>query len=909
MLERVRGGESAALVLRGEAGIGKSALLSYTARQASGCLVVKVAGVESEMDLPFAALHQFCLPLLNHLQALPEPQELALRVTFGMSAGPAPDKFVVGLAVLSLLAEVAATRPLLCLVDDAQWLDGASAQVLGFVGRRLLAESVLLLVAVRETPGEQTFSHLPALAVEGLTDQDARALLASAVPGHLDERIRDQLVAETHGNPLALLELARGMSEAELAGGFTVPPTTTVPDGLQDRYVRRVRTLPEPTRRLMLLAAADPTGNATLLWRAAPALGLMPDAGAAARAQHLLEIGSRVRFGHPLVRAAAYAAGSPQDRRDVHLALAAATDARIDPERRVWHLAAAATGPDEDVADELDRAAGRVQARAGLAAAAAFLQRSVTLTPDLGRRAGRALAAAEANLYAGAFDIALGLLAEAEADAVDDLQRARVEQLRGQVDRARVSGGEAPVRLLRAARRLEHLDLRLARDTYLDALVASLVAGPLAQPGGRLLEVSQAARSAPPPPGDPQFGDLLLDGLVTMIGDGRSAARASLQRAVDAFLRDEISREDWLKWGLVGMGAAVALWDVTSWAAVSTRYLEIARASGALAPLSAALNAQRVLAVFLGDFDTATALGAQEAVVKEVTGDRRGSNGALLLSGYQGRPAEALELIATNSRDAIARGDGLGLHNAHWAAAILHNGLGHYTEALTAAEDAVQGEMTPFVAASALQELIEAAARIGDAARGADALRQLLTMTAVSGTGWAAGVGARSKALLSRGREAERYYMDAVEQFGRTPLRPELARAHLVFGEWLRRENRRLDARHQLRSAYDLFTSIGAAAFGERARRELVATGEKVRKRDIDTVDDLTPQEEHIARLASDGQTNTEIGAELFISARTVEWHLRKIFIKLAISSRRELHDALPPRQRQRAAEAHRREQ
>jgi DNA-binding CsgD family transcriptional regulator len=570
----------------------------------------------------------------------------------------------------------------------------------------------------------------------------------------------------------------------------------------------------------------------------------------------------------------------------------------------VWHLAAAATGPDDDVAAELDRAAGRVHARAGSAASAAFLQRSVALTAEPGRRAGRALAAAEANLYAGAFDAALGLLAQAEADAVDDLQRARVVQLRGLLDRARGSGREAPARLLHAARRLERLDLRLARDTYLDALVASLVAGHLAQPGGHLLDVSRAARSAPPPPRNPQPGDLLLDGLTTMIADGRSAAQPSLRRAVDAFLGDQVSPEDWLKWGLLLSGAAVALWDFTSWARLSTRHLEIARASGALAPLSAALNAQRVLAIFFGDFETATSLGVEEVAVKEVTGARKGSYGAMLLAAYRGRPTEALELIAANTSDAIVRGEGLGLHHAYWAAAVLHNGLGHYAEALPAAEQAAQDEQTPFVSASALQELIEAAARGGDAGRGADALRQLSVMTAVDGSDWAAGIEARSKALLSQGHEAEHYYADAVERLGRTPLRPELARAHLLYGEWLRRQNRRVDARRQLRAAYDLFTAIGAEAFAERARRELVATGEKVRKREVDTLRVLTLQEEHIARLARDGQTNPEIGAELFLSTRTVEWHLRKIFIKLAITSRKELHDALPPRQRQAPSES-----
>lgn len=903
-LDTVRGGLSAALVLRGEAGIGKTALLRYCARQATGCRLVQLAGVESEMQLPFAALHQLCAPLQGGLAALPEPQSQALRVAFGLAVGTTPDRFVVGLAVLSLLAEVAAARPLVCLVDDAQWLDEPSAQVLGFVGRRLLAESVLLLFAVREALDERMFSGLPALTVDGLTDEDARALLTAVVPGHLDERVRDRLVADTRGNPLGLLELAKGMTEAELAGGFAVPARGGLSGDLQNHYVRRVRALPEPAQRLMLLAAADPTGDATLLWRAAPTLGLGRDAAAAAASEQLLEIGSRVRFRHPLVRSAAYAAGAPEDRRDTHLALAAATDAQVDPERRVWHLAAAATGPDEDVAAELEQMAGRAQARAGFAAAAAFLQRSVVLTAEPRRRAERALAAAHANLHAGAFDTALGLLAQAEADAVDDLQRARVEQLRGQIDRTSGSGREAPVRLLRAAAQLEPLDARLARDTYLEALFASLVAGRLAPPGGDLLEVAAAARSAAPPGHPPPPRDLLLDGLATMIIDGRVVAEPALRHVVQAFLGDQVSRDDWLRWGLLGTGAAIALWDFNSWATLSTRHVEHARTAGALAPLSAALNTHRVMAILFGDFETATSLGVEENAVKEATGAQKAAYGGLLLAGYQGRPAEASPLIAATASDAIARGEGLGVQNANWATAVLHNGLSRYADALPAAEQAAADGYGPFVRAWALPELIEAAARSGDPGLAADGLRRLSAAT-IEGSDWAKGIEARSRALLSEGHEAEHHYTEAVERLGRTPLQPDLARAYLLYGEWLRREHRRVDARHQLRAAHDLFTEIGADAFAERARRELLATGEKVRKRDVDTHNVLTPQEEHIARLARDGRTNPEIGAALFISARTVEWHLRKVFTKLGITSRKGLHEALTAHGQYTAPESH----
>jgi DNA-binding CsgD family transcriptional regulator len=896
LLDRIRGGESAVLVIRGEAGVGKTALMRYCARQASGCRVVQIAGVESEMELPFAALHQLCGPMLGGLAALPEPQERALRVAFGLAAGTAPDRFVVGLAVLSLLAENAAARPLVGLVDDAQWLDEASSQVLGFVGRRLLAESVLLLFAVREAADERMFPSLPALTVEGLTDEDARALLTAAVPGHLDEQVRDRIVAETRGNPLGLLELASRSSEAELAGGFAGPPGTSLPGRLQDHYLRRVRALPEPAQQLMLLAAADPTGDATLLWRAAPALGLGRDAAAAADAEQLLQIGSQVRFRHPLVRSAAYTAGSPEDRRAAHLTLAAATDAQTDPERRVWHLAAAATGPDEEVAAALEQAAVKIQARAGLAAAAAFLQRSLALTAELGRRADRALAAALANLHAGAFDAALGLLAQAKADAVDDLQRARVEQLRGQIEWASVAGREAPVLLLQAAKRLEALDVGLARETYLYAWVASGIAGPLAGPGGLLLEVSRAARAAPPPAEAPRPCDLLLDGLATMVTQGRAAAEPTLRRAVNVFLGDQVSGEEWLQWGILAQMATIAVWDFDSYMALSTRSVELARATGALASLSISLNGRGQVATYSGDFETAKSLAAEKDVVNEVTGIRLATTCDLLLAGYRGRPEEATPLFAATIRDSIARGEGCAVQLANGAAAVLHNGLGHYAEALAAAEPATEETHQPLATQLILPELIEAAVRTGRAEIAREALERLSAMTTVEGSDWAKGLEARSQALLSEGQDAEHRYAEAVERLGRTQLRPELARAHLLYGEWLRRELRRGDARYQLRAAYDLFAVIGAEAFAERARRELLATGETVRKPEVDTYTELTPQEEHIARLARDGRTNPEIAAELFLSARTVEWHLRKVFTKLGITSRMGLHDALPMR-------------
>ena len=371
LLTDVRAGQSRVLVVRGEAGIGKTALVDHLAARAAGCRVARAAGVESEMELAYAGVHQLCAPLVDRLPRLPGPQREALATALGLSGGAAPDRFLVGLAVLGLLSDAAAERPLVCLVDDAQWLDRASAQALAFVARRLLAESVALVFAVREPIDGQDLAGLPPLAVGGLDDADARALLDSAMPGRLDERVRERVVAEARGNPLALLELPRGLTVAEMAGGFALPDAGPMASRIEQSFVRQLHSLPDETRRLLLTAAAEPVGDVPLLWRAAERLGIGPDAAAPAAAAGLIELGPRVRFRHPLVRSAAYRSAEPPDRRAVHRALADATDADTDPDRRAWHRAHAATGPDEAVACELehssDRARGRADAHSGAA--------------------------------------------------------------------------------------------------------------------------------------------------------------------------------------------------------------------------------------------------------------------------------------------------------------------------------------------------------------------------------------------------------------------------------------------------------------------------------------------------------------------------------------------------------------
>lgn len=903
MLDRVREGESAVLVLRGEAGIGKTALMRYCARQASGCRLLQIAGVESELEMPFAALHELCGPMLGQVDALPEPQQRALRVSFGLAIGNPSDRFLVGLAVLALLAEVAAEKPLVCLVDDAQWLDEPTRQVLAFVGRRLRAEALLLLFGVRETGSERLLPDIPSLTIEGLVEEDARALITASVHGQLDSRVRDRIVADTHGNPLALLELAGRMSRAELAGGFGVPQATTVPGDIEEHYWRRIKALPESTQRFMLLAAADPTGDATLVWRAAQMLGLPRSAALVGESEGLLEIGSRIRFSHPLVRSAAYAAGEAADRSAAHSALAESTDPNTDLERRVWQRAAAATGPDEDVAAELERTAGTAQSRAGLATAAAFLERSVQLTVMPERRARRAVAAAQAHLHAGAFDAALALLAEARALAIDDVQHAKIERLRGEVQYASNPGPEGPLLLMETAKSLESLDANLARETYLDAWMASLAAGPFASPGGLLPEVSRAALSAPPPREPAATCDLFLDGVAIMVTDGRAAGASRIRKAVDAFLADEISDSEFLQWGHLATGAAVVLWDWKSWETLSAKHVELARASGALAPLSIALNARGVVTAWYGDLEVATAIVAEYDAVNEATGIGGWvSAGGLLLAAYQGR-LDAMDLMSASVTASVEHGVGHGAQHARWTTAILCNGLGRYADAMAAAERAAYEMEVPNGTGWALIELIEAATRSRQTDVAREAMRRLPDHTLESAD-WAVGLEARCRALVTEGSAAERWYTEAVERLGRTPFRTDLARAHLLYGEWLRREGRRIDARRHLTVAHEMFAAIGAEAFAERTRRELLATGEKVRKRDLRSAarNELTPQEEHIARLARDGRSNADIAAELFLSVRTVEWHLRKIFIKLDVTSRKGLKTVLPARSSSRAS-------
>jgi DNA-binding CsgD family transcriptional regulator len=893
LLEAVGVGESRVLVLRGEPGIGKSELVHYVAERASECRVLRSAGVQSEMELAFAGLHQLCAPILESMERIPVPQRDALRTVLGISAGDPPDTFLVGLATLSLLSEAAEDRALVCLVDDAQWLDQASADTLAFVARRLFAESVGLVFATRQSGDEPLLTGLPDLVVEGLPDEDARALLESALPGPLDDRVRERILAETRGNPLALLELPGALTPADVAGGFGLLDAPALSGRIEQSFQRRLDGLPNETRQLLVVAAADPVGEAALVWRAAGRMGLRPEAGEAAARAGLVEFAAQVRFRHPLVRSAVYRASTAAERRRAHEALAQATDPDVDPDRRAWHRAGAAAAPDEEVAAELERSAGRAQARGGRAAAAAFFEQAAKLTPEPADRAKRALAAAEAKLQAGGHDAALALLAEAEAGPLDRLARARVDLIRGQAAFAVRRGSDALPLLLQAAKRLEPLDAALARDTYLEAISAAQFAGPLAK-GGGMLEAARAARAAPAPVGPPRPADLLLDGLAAWVTEGPAAGAPLVKRALSAFRDEDIPRDDALHWGaLASRIAGDGPWDYEGWEALLSRQVRLVREVGALALLPPLLLSRTQAHLFAGELAEVASLSEELRAVTQATGTPLPPYVPLGVAAWRGREAETLELIEAMVEQVVPQGEGLGLTASQWAAAVLYNGRARYQDALEAVQQASRPPLAMGFAHWALVEMIEAAVRTDEHEAAADALDALTQTTRPSGTDWALGVEARSRALVSDGEEADRLYREAIERLRRTRVRTWLARTHLVYGEWLRRERRRLEAREHLRAAHEMFMTMGAEGFADRAAAELLATGERARKRTIETREDLTAQEAQIARFARDGLSNPEIAGRLFISPRTVEYHLRKVFAKLNIRSRHELQRAL----------------
>ncbi|WP_235623988.1 helix-turn-helix transcriptional regulator [Mycolicibacterium goodii] len=877
----LRAGTGRALVLRGEPGIGKTALLDFMVDECAADLrVVRITGVESDMDLVYAGLQQLCAPFTQHLPRLPALQRQALTVAFGLGTGAQPDRFLVGLAVLELLTAAAAEKPVLCIVDDAHRVDPASLQALAFLARRLPDAPLGLLFGVR---GTTDLPGLPELTVDRLSSTEAGELFDALVPGRIDPRVRDRIVGETRGNPRALHALPASFSAAEMAGGFVNPRIR-----IDLTHPGVVSEFAEPTRRLLLAAATEPTGDPLLLMRAAEILAIPLPAIAPAEAAGLVEMGPRVWFRDPYLRTVIYRTAPLEERRVVHRALAEATDGASDPARRAWHAANAASGPDESVATQLHDAVVSAHAAGGIVAAAAFWERATTLTADPARRGGRALAAAEAKYLAGASTAAVDLLGIAEAGILGDLERARAARLRILLCHDRGTAGrlgtESAVALLDIARALTAVDARAACATHLDALAVAISAGRHGE-AHVLKEAADHARSAADHAPDPQQPtDLLLDGLATRIACGPSAIPA-LRGALDAPLSVSWPGSwpgSWPTLPMLLQVAALECWDDDAWHAVSTVLLDQVTDDGALGMLPDALDLRAGLHIHSGEFDSAEELLAGSS--------RRGLQAAVL-AAWRGDAAGTTRLVEAVT--AHGRGAGRAAGAAGYAVAVLNNGLGLYEQAFAAAQQACEYEDLGFYGGT-LVELIEAGTRCGQRDSAAEALHLLEERTSAAATTWAAAALAGGRALLSGRGRAERLHKESIDHYERTRLTVQAARARLRYGEWLRRANRRPDAVRQLTAAHEVFHRVGARAFAERARRELVAAGRKTRAVPGRPGEQLTAQEAQIAGLAARGLTNQEIGAQLFISPHTVEWHLRKVFVKLGITSRRQLRSQGP---------------
>ena len=880
--------------------MGKTALLDWVLERAGDCQVLRAAGVEAEMELAFAGLHQLLTPTLPRLDNLPSPQRAALQMAFGFREGAAPDRFLIALAVLSLLADAATQQPLICLIDDEQWLDRASAQALAFVARRLGSESVGLIFATEVATEE--LSGLPELRLDGLSNADAHALLDSVLTAPLDPVIREELVTESRGNPLALLELPRGITPAELAGGFALPAVAPMASRLEDSFMRRVEVLPPATQKLLRLAAADPVGEPSVRWNAAARLGLDPEAATPAIEAGLIDFGTRAQFRHPLIRSVVYRSASVADKRDIHRALAEATDPRMDPDRRAWHRAQAAQGPDETVAAELEGSADRALGRGGIAAGAAFLELAAMLTPAPDRRAARMLAAAKAKRDAGALDAALGLLVRVEAGPHDALQTAQVEYLRGEIAFDQLRVREAARLLQGAAGRFESLCAESSREARLRAVDAAMwLAGPDGPDTGSILETAVAAAAGPASPQPPRAVDVLLDAFVARFIDGYAAGAPLLKRAIEMLLTVDVDAGDpdsWLPITRSKMSAILAaeVWDAQAWYALALRETQFARKTGAPIHLQFALHYLAWTLMLRGEFQKAAAVIDEDCAIAAATGNPPLRFSRLLLAAWRGQREAACELIDETIAAAEAGGKCRVADFAAYGRAVLTNGFGRHADALSAIKPVFDHDHVG-MGALIIPELVEAASRTGNVELLVAARDWMAVRVKATPTPWALGIESRIGALLSDGDAAEGLYRESLEHLGRTQVGLECARGHLIYGEWLRRQNRRIDARVELRVAEEMFSAMGADGFADRAHRELLATGESARKRSANTDvtgADLTPQELQVARLAQDGLSNNEIGGQLFISPRTVQYHLRKVFAKLGIRSRSELAHVLP---------------
>lgn len=897
ILDDARAGRSQALLIVGEAGIGKTALLDEVAESAegSGFAVARVVGHEAEQQFAYAGIHRLCAPFLGHLDALPDPQRDALEVALGLSSGSRTDIFLVGLAVLTLLAESAEERPLLCLVDDALWLDAASAQVIAFVARRISAERLALIITGRELDSGQVavFSGIPSITVRGLGDADARSLLATAVRTPLDDALRERLVAEAHGNPLALLELPRSLAATQLARGLAVPESGSTAGLVQTAYLDRYAALASGTRMLVLAAAAEPTGDPMLLWAAAAKLGVTAESATPAESAGLLEIGSSVLFAHPLARSAVYSGSPAADRRRVHEALAEVTDPLADPDRRAWHRGLALLRPEEEVAAESEAAALRALERGGMADAAAFLERATELTPDATARAGRALMAAQAAHEAGDSDRALRLLTLAQSGPLDALAQARARLYRAMIVFDQTANGDEAAAMADAARDLAPLDVVVSREAYLLA-INSTTRARVDAGAPSVRKVAAAAREAPLATEPSEPADLLLDALVVAYTRDLATASPQLERALEAFRRSDPDDDDHDRrrrtgrWLALAARTAVAMFDYDLARMLVSRNVERVRSSGSLASLPGALVELASVLVLSGELAQAADLTVESEAVARAAGIEASPLADLFLAAWRGRESDTNRLDDLARHSLVTGGARAGI--VQYALAVSRVSRGDYAGAADAAILASHADEL-VVASLALPELVEAASRAGRVEEARQAADRLGDRTSACDSVLAQGLAAYGRALVSD--DPEDHYREAIRVLGDTCAAGYLARAHLVYGEWLRRRGRRQSAREHLHVAYESFGRMGAEIFADRAARELRATGEHPRARGAGPGTSLTDHELHIARLVASGSTAREVAAELFLSPRTIEAHLRNIYRKLGITSRRQLRELL----------------
>jgi DNA-binding CsgD family transcriptional regulator len=892
-LDDARRGRSRVLVVQGEAGIGTTTLLDRAAATATDCTALRVSGCESEQELTYASLHQLLGPLLPSYGALPDPQRRALGAAFGLIDGLPVDRFLLGLAVLSLLGMAAQEQPVVVIVDDAHLVDDGSLAVLSFVARRLDADRIAILFGLRRDRPAAALAGFPVLPLAGLHEGAVEELLRARTGVSICAAVASQLLAATGGSPLAIVEIGGLLSEDQLAGRDDLPDPLPIGGRLEAHFDDIVRALPEAGQRLLLVAAAaSAPADHGFVPAAATALGCWPHGLVVAERAGLLHLDPMPRFRHPLVRSVIYAGSPAEARRDAHRVLSESATEAGDLVRAAWHLGLAASEPDEAVAARLEAVADDALERGGCGMAAAFRVRAAALTPDRGMRVDRSVAAAQNLLLSGSATRARDLLAELDPNIGDQVQRGVARRLHGQV---RYATGEAtgtvPL-LLAAAEDLRDVDRQLARDTLLDGLSAAQLAGSSPHAGESSADVALVARSMPLLHGTaPKVADRVLDASAAVHLEGAAAARPELLAALAEVtgMGSSLDRQgrptEQVRWLGLGCWTAGALADDVNQLELARRLEAAARPHGALASLSVALLHLAMARLAQGLLPTAIDHLAERTALQEAMG-WPADVGELISRSWRGDADGARAEVAHVAALVAASGHGWMLAFSDHASSVLDLGHGHYGAALEPARRAYWDN--PSFALVAFPNLIEAAVRSDASELAFEAAADLRRRTGPCPSPLVSALLESAAAVAAGPSTAEEHFEAALQRLP-WPDGVVGGRIALLYGEWLRRQKRKLDAREQLRHAHAVLVTSGASAFADRARRELAAAGERTARPIDGRPSALTSQEAHIARLAAAGATNAEIATRLFLSSSTVDYHLRKVFRKLGVTSRRQL--------------------